>query len=251
MFRTLLSCWFLSLITSGPLFGGLANLIEEQQVVDEMDGHVTLMQLWETTDAEYIRRVYSMDTSTPQKAAFIEWGDYDPSLLQINLTSWGSWNPTRGFLEENGYTDYLPPESNRGQSAIVFLDDVALSTYADALSLFATKPELISGIVEIESSSGTAFMLSRFWMYESLNNGWRETPIGLLNDNSVPWLFSMLYGFLYEPPVTPDNAEYSVWSWSPTLGWLYIYPGDPSFIYKAEAMGWAWRNPADGVIWDL
>lgn len=255
IFFVVMNMWrivFLFLVSGcGLASGKLTTLVEERLVTSGAEGFVELHQLWETEgEAERLRRSFLIDADEAGRAELVEWGDYEAGAVVINLSDWLKWGDTLEFLLENGYEDYQAPERNRGQSATVFFSE-GLDAYLEAVELFSSGQGNIESVDGVLMSSGSPYMLSRFWMYPSELGGWRETPIGLINDNAHPWLFSVAYGFLYEVPISPDNAEYAVWSWSPELGWIYIFPDGPEFFFKAETMRWAWRNPADGLIWDL
>lgn len=234
----------------GVVHGKLTTLVEERLVEQEETGLVELHQLWEAADGWRVRRYFLIDGRTVGQAKLLEWGDYESGMVTLYMAEWLNWGVVQEFLLNHGYEDYLPPELNRGQTATVYLSD-GLDVYLEAVKLFSSGQVGIDEVDGVQRRSGSPYMLSRFWMYPSVQGGWRETSTGLINDNTHPWVFSMTYGFLFEEPISPENAEYAVWSWSPTLGWIYIFPEEPSFIYKAETLRWAWRNPEDGLIWDL
>lgn len=67
--------------------------------------------------------------------------------------------------------------------------------------------------------------LSPFWRNASIDNGWRQTRIGLLNDNRYPWVYHAEKGWLYFHNGEASSHSYSTdttYYWSADDGWTKL-----------------------------
>lgn len=78
-----------------------------------------------------------------------------------------------------------------------------------------------------------------------LGNGWKNTWLGVLNDNSFPWVYHTSLGWLNAAGTEPSD----VWLYSSVLDWLWTGEGLYPYLYSTSTQGWYWHqassaNPA-------
>ncbi len=67
--------------------------------------------------------------------------------------------------------------------------------------------------------------LSPFWRNRNIVDGWRETRIGLINDNRYPWVYHVDKGWLYFFTGKESPYEYATdttYYWSQADGWTKL-----------------------------
>lgn len=67
--------------------------------------------------------------------------------------------------------------------------------------------------------------LSPFWRNRNIENGWRQTRIGLINDNRYPWVYHADKGWLYFFTGKESPYEYATdttYYWSVADGWTKL-----------------------------
>lgn len=86
------------------------------------------------------------------------------------------------------------------------------------------------------------------WAAFPMVDGWRDTDIGPINDDTLPYLWHQEHGICYY--LASAVAEnYYLYSYDGTLGWLYVIPDAYPFVYSVTYDSWLYYLPhsADGA----
>ncbi|MGC9450207.1 MAG: PKD domain-containing protein [Oceanipulchritudo sp.] len=82
-------------------------------------------------------------------------------------------------------------------------------------------------------------------------DGWRDTDIGWLRDETLPFIYHIEHGHCYYEAI-PNSGNYYLYSHTGNLGWLYINPAAYPNLYSFEYDSWLHYlegSSADGIRW--
>ena len=82
-------------------------------------------------------------------------------------------------------------------------------------------------------------------------DGWRDTDIGWLRDDTLPYIYHIEHGYCYYSAIANSDSYY-LYSYTETLGWLYIVPNAYPYLYSLNYASWLYYlegSSANGIRW--